>query len=1014
MAENPLHYKDFIKPDSSLSDLIAQLEEVLKVYERLFKKVKDEAAAIDKSMRSASGATEEGRRAIDEAAKAAEALAREQKKLTAAQSEAGKELARLRLEQQKANAENKLTAKLNQAAEGSYNALSAQYSLNQKRLNAMSEAQRENTEEGRRLTAETKALRVEMKRLQEATDNHTLSVGDYEKGWRGMLKRMQETPGAAGDAAKGFDGMSDAAKAFLANPLALTITLIVGGLAALFSLFKKTESGAGAMAKAQGVLNGIMSFAVGLVDSLYKAMVSAWEDPLGALKDLGQAILDNLVNRLKAAFLLAQAAGKAILALADGDMAALEQAGKDAASALIQMQTGLDEQQQRDFAQALDDTTQKLKEQGDAFDALEGRRRQVRKENRLLAKALEDVITQQELQQAIADDATKSFAKREAAQKSADAALIRRAKLEQDIAKANLGLVNAEIDLRKANNESVEDLLDEQLSAYQSLKQAQRDYLLSVRDNQKRESELVQDRLERDLDILLDAFDTEKNNNLKRVADATKTEEERRALLDETGRLADKSFAKQIETIQQFTGIAVDSNSLINESDATVLNQKIRSLGLSEIIEGRLLEIVRDRKDLIQELADAEKKLDGERAAADAKREAQAAKDAEAEKRRLSEEAKARYDAGVEAAQQEKDLRLSEIDLMQETEAEKTRLRLEAEKARLLAVLKLNETAEKRLSDLQIQTMQNTISSIDKELSKVSEDKDRDLYSAFGIELSADKKKAVAEAVGLIAQAVKDLLQLRIDAIDRALDKLEEEREGIDMRYQSEIEAREAGLANNALQAQRELELNAAKEAELLKQKQKAQKAQNAIDTATQISSLITASAQIWASLSGIPVVGPILAGAAIAAMFTSFAVSKVRAKQAAQAAEEFGDGGMEILQGGSHASGNDIPIGTTADGRRRTAEGGEAMIILNRKSTRQYRGMLPHLVDALNAGKFDAHFGNSTALIAPAPSGDKVDTRRMEGHLATLVGQNRQSEYRDARGRRVVVIGNRRRIYNN
>ena len=79
--------------------------------------------------------------------------------------------------------------------------------------------------------------------------------------------------------------------------------------------------------------------------------------------------------------------------------------------------------------------------------------------------------------------------------------------------------------------------------------------------------------------------------------------------MQDTRKLSDASFEKQIQTIQKFTGIAVDANELIGESDAVVLNEKIRALGLSEIIEGRLLEIVRDRKSANQELADSEIEL---------------------------------------------------------------------------------------------------------------------------------------------------------------------------------------------------------------------------------------------------------------------------------------------------------------------------------------------------------------------------------------------------------------------
>lgn len=74
---------------------------------------------------------------------------------------------------------SKLTIQLNTSAEGSYAKLSAQYALNTKALDKMSEEERKNTEAGRTLQQETLALRDKMKLLKEAQGNNTLSVGDY-------------------------------------------------------------------------------------------------------------------------------------------------------------------------------------------------------------------------------------------------------------------------------------------------------------------------------------------------------------------------------------------------------------------------------------------------------------------------------------------------------------------------------------------------------------------------------------------------------------------------------------------------------------------------------------------------------------------------------------------------------------------------------------------------------------------------------------------------------------------
>lgn len=77
----------------------------------------------------------------------AEKLAKAYDDLTKSQTDNAKQLADLKRQQAEQNNINKLTAKLNASAEGSYDRLSAQYSLNKIRLNAMSKEMREATDE---------------------------------------------------------------------------------------------------------------------------------------------------------------------------------------------------------------------------------------------------------------------------------------------------------------------------------------------------------------------------------------------------------------------------------------------------------------------------------------------------------------------------------------------------------------------------------------------------------------------------------------------------------------------------------------------------------------------------------------------------------------------------------------------------------------------------------------------------------------------------------------------------
>ena len=142
-------------------------------------------------MEGVSGATENGRKTIRGASNDTDKLTRAARDLAFAESENAKRLAELKQAQKEANELNKLTTQLNQSAEGSYNRLSAQYSINKIYLNNMTVEEREATEEGRKLVAETKAIYEEMKRLQEATGKTSLNVGNYSDAAKGLTTQIE-------------------------------------------------------------------------------------------------------------------------------------------------------------------------------------------------------------------------------------------------------------------------------------------------------------------------------------------------------------------------------------------------------------------------------------------------------------------------------------------------------------------------------------------------------------------------------------------------------------------------------------------------------------------------------------------------------------------------------------------------------------------------------------------------------------------------------------------------------
>lgn len=1006
MADNPLKYSDLIQPDDSIEKAISQLEKLNATYSATLENVRSEAIKLKATIEGASGATEQHRTKIREATEQVDKLSKAQRALDDAMDDTAKQIAELKMKLQEQNNINKLYIKrgeeeinLNNLKTKSYEQLSAQYSLNKIRLNKMSAEERKAAEQSEKLVTATREIYEEMKRLQEETGKYTLDVGNYKKTWSSLVGEMANAGGATGAVANGFNTVDVAANKLVGHPVIAVFVVLFAMLNKFVEFFKKTEEGITFMNQASAVLNGTMNVLVKISQSVYDYFKKVFNDPVGWIKNMGNMLYQNIVARFEAIPKLGKSAYNVLKAVFDLDAEALKQALEESGKALVTIGTGLETEQIKEYRNATKELTQDIKDQVDAFTELANARRQTRIANRDLEKQIADLSAQEQLLQAVADDATRSFKEREDAAAKADALTKQRAAIQLSMAKQNLAYINTEIDLKKKAGQVDDDLLDAQVDSYKEVREAEAEYRLAVQDNTKRINELKQDRLERDLDILIDGFDNQKTINERLIADENKTFDERRKILEETRKLSDDSFAKQIETIQKFTGVQVEASELIAEQDAIALNQRIRSLGLSEIIEGRLLEIVRDRKTAIQDLNEAETSLN------------------DAEKKANDEKAKQQkelYKKQQEIIEQEYDRRLSEIDLLKATENEKTKLKLEAERDRLNKLLKLAEAGQTELSDIEIDTLRNTIAKVNQEIDTASKKSDnKDIYDLMGIKLDDDKKQMISDSVGFSIGQLQSILDAQLQIKEQMLQAAQEETDAAKDRIAKEIEARNNGYANDVATAQKELELAKQKEEKALKEKQKAQRAQQALDSLQQTSDLITASAGIWKSFSGLGPFGIAAAIAAIATMWGSFAAAKIKAREATRT--EYGEGGMELLMGGSHQSGNDIDLGRTSDGRQRRAEGGEAFAVFNKTSTRKYRKALPGIIKSINNGTFESKylnaFGSDGVSIQVGAAG--FNSRQLESDVREIKEQGKRRYILNGNGQMVESYKNLTRVYN-
>lgn len=312
------------------------------------------------------------------------------------------------------------------------------------------------------------------------------------------------------------------------------------------------------------------------------------------------------------------------------------------------------------------------------------------------------------------------------------------------------------------------------------------------------------------------------------------------------------------------------------------------------------------------------------------------------------------------------------FNLAQHTSIEIERFELQQEKDRWERQIKLAEQGGLDWSDIQIESAKLAVEGINKKLKEIGSQGSIQnaitkigKYGVGGSILSSlgfdDKSiEAFSEATDYVISQLQNIAQAEVELAQTAVDKAKERTDAAQSAYEAEIEARNNGYANNVATAKKELQqerLNQQKKEQLLI---KAQKREEAINTAVQVSNLITTSAILWKEMTkGAGPLGPALAIAAIAAMWGSFAASKVKAAQVTKTQDQqYGKGGLEFLEGGSHASGNDIDLYTkNGKGKNMRAEGGEALAIINKKNTKKYKKELPSIVDSLNKGTFEEKF---------------------------------------------------------
>lgn len=1006
--------------------------------------------------------SDEGKRLIELKAKIAELtsarkqqkatvdpLTQAQEKLAYAQSEENKQLKLYSTQIREANQIAQLQATIANSAEGSYNRLSAQYALNKIRLNQMSAAEREAADSGKKLETETNAIYQQMIKLQEATGNYRLSVGHYQKTWDGLgisiSQVVRELPAAAVSLNTFFLGISN------------NIPIVVDEIKRLrrqnellAAEGKKQISVTGSIVKALFSWNTALVVLL-TVFSMYGKEIITWIDKTLAGRDAAKSFEDALED-------LNSELGKGSTGAYGQQIAVLRRLSEN----------------WRDLGDNVKAQTQWIKDNEKEFGKLGITIDNINDANNAFVENTESVVAAYKARakaEAALNIVSQQYQKLLAAENKAEAEKVREYGFfdkTMNYFKALWGGISGpdsdlslETRLKKQRQRNVESLqkdaksLEQEVESYFNVwkfYEDQADALfkeIGLEESHKKDKK----RTPRDADDRLNTLalaaekayqksrtEIERDENKKRRAEAFASFNQEIADLNDKYARIQKILKGQDEKYKELTESQKETaikaledieNAIENKQKGLTLSLDLLNIDVEIQKAEQLLELLElegevSKKGSYEELSNSLKRLDVERQIAllknaqlpEAKRQPTSAINASFDKQK----AIAVGSFSMSSFDEQQALDEAIFNEVKRSETEIARFKLEQEKARWQEQIRLAEAGGLDWSQAQIDAAKATVKGIDRELSELNDFIKNIGKKGLGgtllekLGFDDDQVDALKDAVNIVIEQLQSIVDAEVEMSKQIVEAAEARVEAAQKAYDAEIEARNNGYANNVATARKELEQEKKNQQEKQKMLEAAQRRQESLNSITQASSLITASANLWSSFSSIPIVGPALALAAITTMWTSFATAKVKAKQVtASQSDEYGEGGLEFLEGGSHASGNDIDLGVKNKKKHRMkAEGGEALAIINKNKTRKYRKILPDVINSLNKGIFEDKYANAFNRDADADifiNQSNADLHKIESSLDKIIKQNGEKIFVDGQGRTIIRNGNLTKI---
>lgn len=1003
MADDQVKYSDLIVDDGAIDALDKRLDDI----KRKMAEVKGEAATLTAETRNLSTATREQQQATTANAAAAENLRQKMKGLTDEQKQLEAERRKYaKLTEQEANRVKVMAGVYQQYAaavrEGtdaqmkalpsvdiqnkSYNELYQTYNALKDALNKMTVAERENTAAGKSMVNQAKEIRDTLNNLQQATGNYALNVGNYMSAFNGLQFQTQqllrEIPSAV-NIKQFFLAISNNIPMFTDALVRYNkgIPEIKVKMAGVQVEIAKLNAELATMntqtAEYEAKLVQINALKKQEIE-LQKASIGGWKAVMKAVGSWQTLIIVGLVLLQKIPDILKNIANWVNRVTGEAKM--LRDVNNGAASSIGEMTAKYKALQQEWKNLKSEDIDTWLKQHKDDWSELG--------ESIDSAKKAEDfyVNNTAAVQKAI-DDRARSISAMKLAAEKYEQAFKKQAEAEEGLKNRRTSFWSGVArGLAGAGMAEGTGYLTPEQQAFQD------------RSEQQAAEELHQKRMKEVNDLMkeaegylkfvlpsnADAAGCENDKNPKdKVADLLTL---RRQLEDAVIANIENEFereeAAEIARHQRFIEDKQKELELVKgDAERTaVINQQIEEEHNTH--DRNMLDIDEKYRQKIIKRIEEQKKA-----------EEQAAKEAE----RLAKE---------KIAQEEKDFKAHQ-------EIDKRRFELTkhtAKEERKFVMQQQMEFLQWRIKNAKALGISPELLEVMKqEYAQMQEMFNKGIYSTgkkntyssgmeviadvLGFDIDSNQISALNSVFDQAKAALNSWMDARKAAADQAKELADDEVSAAENALNREIELRNQGYANDVALREKELADAKAQQKKAVEEQKKIAQEQILIDAAMQASSMITASANIIKQFPN-----PLAWVPMLAVMWGAYGYAKLKAYQEAGNVKLYREGGVMLLNGGSHESGHDVNLGIGPDGSNLRAEGGEYFAVINKRNSRKYGNEIPAVVNALNSGMFeDRYIKTSDAVgllprIIRADDGSAVDLSAVESGVGQLVKQGETS----------------------